>query len=260
MRAALTLPVAFPSAEPRPLTGAVELAVAEAAAGPGPRGRRVSAVLDAAFGAVGGVKSDLNLVRRLASGARAWLLIRAALLFGGPREWFQTVCGGCGRPFDFQARPEAAPRKPAGTAFPVVEVPTSLGPRRFEVPNGAHEEAVARRPGDPRRVLAGLCGLAEDAEDEAARLTEPDLDRIEALLDDAAPDVADSVATACPECGWQGEVQIDPLGWAFPRPDSLLTDTHRIASAYGWSEAEILALPRARRRRYADLIAQERGR
>ena len=44
------------------------------------------------------------------------------------------------------------------------------------------------------------------------------------------------------------------------RPDSLLTDTHRIASAYGWSEAEILALPRTRRRRYADLIAQERGR
>jgi hypothetical protein len=260
VREALTLPVAFPSAEPRAVTGAVEVAVAEAAALAAPRAERVTAVIAAVFGRVGGVACDAGLVRRLASGARVWLLNRAAGLFAADGTWFQATCGSCGRPFDFAARLSDAPRKRAGPAFPVVEVPTSLGPRRFEVPNGAHEEAAGRRRGDPRRVLAGLCGLADDAAAEAERLTEADLDRIEAILDDAAPDVADTVTTACPECGAETEVALDPLGWAFPRPERLIRDTHLIARTYGWSEEAILALPRGRRRAYADTIAAEGGR
>ncbi|MEO0999342.1 MAG: hypothetical protein AAFW69_01865, partial [Pseudomonadota bacterium] len=194
MRPAATLPVAFPTARPRALTGAVELAVAEAAAGPGGRAARVTAVLDAVFEAVGGAPSDVSLVRRLASGARVWLLNRAAVIFSGEGGWFQTRCTACGAPFDFEARLGEAPTKPAGPVFPVVEVPTSLGPRSFEVPNGGHEEALLRAAGDPRRILAGLCGLEDGAEAEAERLTEADLDRIEAMLDDAAPDVADQAA------------------------------------------------------------------
>ena len=264
MREALTLPVAFPSAEPRAVTGAVEVAVAEAATLAGPRAERVTAVIAAVFSRVGGVACDPGLARRLASGARAWLLNRASGLFAtegaADRSWFQATCVSCEQPFDFPARLADAPRKRAGAAFPVVEVPTSLGPRRFEVPNGLHEEAAARRRGDPRRVLAGLCGLADGAESEAERLTETDLDRIEAMLDDAAPDVADTVTTACPECGASTEVALDPLGWAFPRPDGLIRDTHLIARAYGWSEEAILALPRGRRRAYAEMIAAEAGR
>ncbi len=35
-------------------------------------------------------------------------------------------------------------------------------------------------------------------------------------------------------------------------------ETHALAAAYGWPEATILALPRARRRSYASIIADER--
>ena len=36
--------------------------------------------------------------------------------------------------------------------------------------------------------------------------------------------------------------------------DRLLADVHRLASAYGWSEREILMLPPARRERYLALV------
>ena len=35
-------------------------------------------------------------------------------------------------------------------------------------------------------------------------------------------------------------------------------ETHALATAYGWPEEAILALPRGRRRRYASIIADER--
>jgi hypothetical protein len=39
--------------------------------------------------------------------------------------------------------------------------------------------------------------------------------------------------------------------------DRLLEEVHSIARAYHWSEAEILALPLPRRRRYLDLLQGE---
>jgi hypothetical protein len=41
--------------------------------------------------------------------------------------------------------------------------------------------------------------------------------------------------------------------------DRLLDEVHAIAWHYHWSESEILDLPRARRRRYLDLIASSLG-
>lgn len=69
------------------------------------------------------------------------------------------------------------------------------------------------------------------------------------------------VAAPCPACGLLIEIEIEPLdllarelGLGVHR---LTAEIHSIAFHYGWGEAEILALPRDRRWRYLELIADQ---
>lgn len=257
-RAPETLALAFPEAVPRPMTGTVELRLAEAGAAPLSRPERASAVLAALYETLDGTAVTPPLVRRLPSGARAWLLCRGAALMGRESGWFQAECTACGAPYDLQLRLAEVPRGPPGPGFPTAEVETSLGPRRFEVPNGRHEEALARgTTADPRRDLLALLGLAETAAEDALRYTEADMAGIETALEATAPDIGDRIATTCPACGTATEAVIDPLAFALPHPDEILRETHLIARAYRWDEAAIHALPSGRRRAYARIIAAE---
>ena len=147
-RAPLTHPSAFPEAGFRQLSGAVELAVAEAAVAPAKRPERVTAVLAAIYDEIAGEQATPALIRRLSAGTREWLLQRAALRFRSDLEWFEAPCRACGAAYDLAMSIAAAPRKPPGPDFPVTTVETSLGPRQFEAPCGMHEEAAARRPGE----------------------------------------------------------------------------------------------------------------
>ena len=257
-RAPVTHPAAFPAVVFRAVSGAVELAVAEAAADFGTRPERVTAVLTALCGEVAGEPATPTLIRRLSAGTREWLLQRAALRFRSDFDWFEAPCQACGAAYDLAMSIAAAPRKPAGPAFPVTTIETSLGPRRFEAPCGLHEEEVARGSGDPRRSFAALCGLAEDAATEAARLDEDDLARLDAALEEISPDVASNAAAVCPSCGGETVARLEPLRFAFPKPMDVLAEAHLLAGSYHWTEERILALSPARRRDYAELILSDR--
>lgn len=259
-RAPETLAEAFPPERYRTLDGHAELAVAEAAGSAGSRPARVTTILAALCEGFGEVSADRGTARRVSAAGREWLLQRAALRFCGQWGWYEAPCDTCGAHFDLRLSLTDIPRAGAGAGFPVAEVSTSLGRRRFEAPNGGHEEALAgMRDEDPRRAFAALCGLSEEAEAEAIRLDLHDLARIDAALEAVSPDVADSVDVVCPDCGSASHVRIDPLTFAFPRVETLLREVHMIASAYRWTEPEILDLPVARRRAYAELIRAERG-
>lgn len=258
-RAPITHPSAFPETEFRSLSGAVELAVAEAAAGPATRPEQVTAVLAAIYDEIAGERATAALVRRLSAGTREWLLQRAALRFRSDLEWFEAPCQACGAAYDVAMSVAAAPRKPPGPDFPVTTVETSHGPRRFEAPCGAHEEDAARRlGGDPRRSFAALCGLADDAGTEAARFDDDDLARIDAALEELSPDVATSAGARCPSCGSETVARMELLHFTFPKPMDVLAEAHLLASAYHWTEDRILAMSPARRRDYAELILHDR--
>ncbi|MHA7291344.1 hypothetical protein ACX80V_17110 [Arthrobacter sp. MDT3-24] len=74
-----------------------------------------------------------------------------------------------------------------------------------------------------------------------------------------APTLHAAVAGTCPECGGAFELEVDAreLCMAELRRDAITVydDVNLIATAYGWSQDDILALPSARRRRYAGTIA-----
>ena len=255
-RAPITLAVGFPTATPRALTGRVELALASALRLP-TRPEQVSGVLGAVFTTIGGLPVTSDLVDRLATGARAWCLIRAALSFLPGMRWFQASCTSCGEAYDLSVSLADTPRSDIPSAFPVVEVDTSLGPCRFEVPNGSTERALARVKGsDAPRVLAASCGLGPDAVTQADQFTASDLALIDAQLDAATPDIPDTLTTLCPTCEAETTARIDPLSFAFPDATAVLRHVHSLASAYHWSEDAILDLPTSRRKAYASLIAE----
>ncbi|MCP5086610.1 MAG: hypothetical protein GY952_07410 [Rhodobacteraceae bacterium] len=263
MRSPETLAVAFPSSVPARLTGRLELQLQSILSARLTRPERVTGVLDCVFDYVGGTAATPELIRRLATGAREWLLQRAGGLFLRDRGWFEASCQECGQSFDLPLSLADAPRSPAGRGYPTAQIETSLGLRTFEVPNGLHEEKLARSEGgDPSRQLLGLCGLSDHAFQEALQFSAVDVEQIDAGLDAIAPDVASELNTQCPSCQANTSAVIDPLEFSFPEPASLIRETHAIASAYGWEEATIMTLPSQRRRQYANLIAADmrRGR
>jgi hypothetical protein len=100
------------------------------------------------------------------------------------------------------------------------------------------------------RALAERCGAARDPEAMP-------LDEVERCLDalDPAADIA--LAVTCDACGhaWHASLDIGAFLWTemAARAATVLGDVHRLASAYGWSEREILALGAHRRAAYLEL-------
>jgi hypothetical protein len=64
---------------------------------------------------------------------------------------------------------------------------------------------------------------------------------------------------ACPSCGheWQSLFDIAAFFWAeiAAQARRLLREVHQLASAYGWREADILAMSARRRRAYLEMTS-----
>jgi hypothetical protein len=125
---------------------------------------------------------------------------------------------------------------------------------RFRIPRVA-DVAEAMSAPQPTLALAERC-VQGDVSGSLAR-------RIDRALDALAPRLEDLIGGQCPLCEQQVSLRFDPLGYVLDELRdtfaSIHLETHALASAYGWSEAAILALPRGRRRRYAGLIEDERA-
>ena len=115
---------------------------------------------------------------------------------------------------------------------------------------------LAAAAGAPDHAAAGTI-LARRALVGFDRATEPDAELVAAVS--AALDAVDPLATltvrlTCPTCGEASEPVLD-LGaccWtlADARVRRLLDEVHELAAAYGWSEADIVALGPHRRAHY----------
>lgn len=189
-------------------------------------------------------------------GARIEALLRIlALTEGVDRLAMQLRCTqpGCGETFE--------------VALPIDALPVhEAGPLRVELPQG--RVAVMRQatgddlrrwraaPPPPAKATAALIdALRVDGDVQPA--DGPALAEAIAAHD---PLVAFHVACTCPACGADDEQPVDledlVLQRLAARQQRLLRDVHELASHYGWAEAQILAVPPARRARYLALIGE----
>lgn len=169
-----------------------------------------------------------------------------------------AVCGaaGCAQTFEFELPLQGLPCADTDDGTVTVQ----LGPQRharLRLPCGDdlrrwHAAQPATRAEAVRTLCASLLleGELDDGDETAVGMAIAARD----------PLVDFSVACACPACGAPAEVAIDLEGLALRRlgraQRELLRDIHVLASQYGWREAEVLALPAARRAQYRALIEE----
>jgi hypothetical protein len=239
-----------------PLTGALEVAIAEAARGTGSLPQRVTAVLTAALGELGGEAVGPETVRSLTVADRQYLMRRLGGMLGIEEDWIAASCR-CGSSFDVPIRYSELPVKPAGEGYPYAEAATSLGRLRLRVPTGADQEAIAAidDPAAARRRLARRC-LVEPV---PGPLSEQDVAKIETALEEVAPELTTRAQVACVDCGRPHELYLDPYLCLSRASEEIFLEIHTLASVYHWSEREILSLPRERRQLYIALLDRARG-
>lgn len=119
----------------------------------------------------------------------------------------------------------------------------------------------ARDSNDFARRLAARCIAAVNADQRAVEpsaLPAELLAELSALMETADPLATLSFGLACPACSqpWQAGFDIGDALWRALRAsaESLLLDIDALARAYGWTEAEVLALSPTRRAAYLQLV------
>jgi hypothetical protein len=121
----------------------------------------------------------------------------------------------------------------------------------FRLPLVADLLAV-RDAAEPGAALRALCQGPKTATRMRAR--------IERVIARMAPEVSGHVGGICPACGAAIEALFDVSTFVVVelrrRAAEVYAEVHLLAVAYGWDEAAILALPGARRRRYAELVRE----
>jgi hypothetical protein len=126
---------------------------------------------------------------------------------------------------------------------------------RFHLPTVADLVAVADDP-RPERALTERCLQPADPPE---RFRQPVEEAMEAL----APSLSGDLQGKCPECGHTISVQFDARWFCLrelrERAAFIYQDVDLLARRYHWSEAEILALPHARRAAYAELARRDGG-
>jgi hypothetical protein len=242
--------------------GALEIALADAAAEARNTPDAVSRALVAALEELGGEPPIRATVDELCVADRQFLMRELDAHLGNAESWFDAVCARCASAFDFRLDPTRLPVKPAGSEFPLARLRLGRRQLSLRVPAGGDQLRVLAAPAARRReaLLRGLEVIeGGDASALPERLTAAHFARCEAALESQAPEISCTVSAPCPECGHLNLVGIDPYGALAHGAGTLLAEVHRLAWHYHWSEAEILRLPRDRRARYLALIDAARG-
>lgn len=164
---------------------------------------------------------------------------------------------GCCEPFSFELPlHELAAWQPDGETWDVV-LPDG---RCVTVRRPSGRDLARWRSNRPVERKQALCAIFEDL--VIGGRAEPE---DEPALSDAArardPLVALTLGAECPHCHKPQEVAVDLEGLVLARLSNrqraLLSEVHRLATRYGWSERQVLAVPPRRRAAYVALIDGE---
>lgn len=137
---------------------------------------------------------------------------------------------------------------------------------KFRLPNSLDLRALQSALGevvDAQRQLLKRC-LAEatckGVKVRVEQLPETIVEAISERMSQADPQADVELSLECIQCRhqWQESFDIEAFFWAeiHAWAGRMLNEIHRLASAYGWSEAEILGVSALRRNHYLNLIVE----
>jgi hypothetical protein len=189
-------------------------------------------------------------------GRRNRALIRLHCSCFGPTLRGMVSCAGCGERLEVSLDGRTmAGEGEDGTDG--AEEAIDVNGEAFRLPSSRDLAGVVREtdPYSAARRLAEGCRLAAGG---PAAWSEGELDEIGEGMARADPLAEIRVNLRCPECGDERDEVLDVVAFLWAEVDArvrrLLADIHALASAYGWSEPEILAMSGGRRAVYLEML------
>ena len=194
------------------------------------------------------------------------LLLRLRQLLSGNLIRSDTRCGGCGEWFEVAFGIDGyiehhLPKKHVNRAAVGEIAWERLAGTTIEFrPPTVADCAAAAQATDPERELFGRCLRRWDGgESKQAMPAIPAAHRrrAEAAMYAAAPGMDHVIDAACPRCGGVARVHFDPQQFCLREMRDagayVFADVALLANRFHWTETAILALPRSRRARYAEM-------
>jgi hypothetical protein len=176
------------------------------------------------------------------------------------RGW--TACDQCGDKLEFEVDGNAL----AGSHTPDNDQTIHLKGRDFRLPTsrdlawiaGEHDPSLAAIRLLEQCVVSDSSGDAVDHKSALSEWTEEELEIIGEHMAEADPLAEIMLHFDCPVCGHAFDLGLDLATFLWSemegRAKRLMLDVHTLASAYGWSEPEILSLSPARRDFYLEMV------
>jgi hypothetical protein len=163
-----------------------------------------------------------------------------------------VVCPECGTDNEFPLPAQAIAGLPSALPGAVARLVVDGASRTFRLPVLA----------DLNAAPAGLAHLAARTclDPPAPDLTGVDLDRLAQAWEALDPAGSLRVELSCAGCGRGIAADADPADFVARDldllVDQLMREVDLLARSYGWSEAAILEMPSARRRRYVEIVTE----
>jgi hypothetical protein len=192
------------------------------------------------------------------------LLMLRTLLFGQLAQ-VRLSCTGCTEELEFaldirELLTSDGQTKDKDSHEPI-EVTLGEWNVRFRLPTPADLLTVGQSaPTEARSLLMERCVVAvtRDAQPAtAANLPDEVQQKLAEAVAQADPDADLRLDAPCPACGHHTVAVVDAASFLWAELDAwaygILTEVHLLASTYGWTESEVLALSPRRRRHYLEL-------
>ena len=222
-----------------------------------------------------------NVARQLLVADRQYLLLKLRqLTFGGVvRGSVFCPWGDCGRRVSIEFRIDDVPVEEARERAPLytITLPPPAGDEEgapvevsFRLPNGDDQETVSGLLAENEaaalsmllaRTIHRIGPTAPPPPEQIAALSPLARAEIEAEMERLAPKIELDLETVCSECGRTFVLPFNVQQFFFGdlRTDSdlLYRQVHYLAYHYHWSEREIMEMPRAKRQKYIEVLADE---
>jgi hypothetical protein len=192
-----------------------------------------------------------------------WLLDLRERLFGSTLNCISS-CPRCGEFLEIAFHASDI-RQPAGSVYEDSYTHLVDGFLvEFRLPDSSDLEAIVSLAdaSQGRAVLIARCLLHATRNDAEVSLTALPDQVVSAVIDqigDLDPQADVNLAMACPSCGEQWPAVFDIVSFLWKEIGAWAAKTvrevHALASAYGWGEADILAMSHARRQMYVKLVS-----
>jgi hypothetical protein len=202
---------------------------------------------------------------RLSIGQRDGHLLRLRERIFGPRLAAISACPACSEALEFTVNAADIRVAPVSQPTETINLAHADYDVQFRLPNALDLTTVdpsADRQTNTRYLLRRcITSARRDGTDVPAdKLPAEIVAAITERMAEADPQADVQLELACPQCEhrWQTPLDIVSFFWSEINAWALrlMNDVHALASAYGWREADILAMSPTRRQAYLDLVHQ----